>query len=154
MSLKARPLSFQPMRPRLAPARQPQPRRPAPLRRLPRPPPKLNRPRPPLLPRLRPLPRQPRPPPHRRRPPTQHPRRLPRPPPTHPPPTQRRPPRPRRPTSGERALPASALGVFFALTSAIVWGSGDFSGGVATRRSSQYYVLALSALSGIVLLAA
>jgi drug/metabolite transporter (DMT)-like permease len=51
-------------------------------------------------------------------------------------------------------FPASALGVFFALTSAAVWGSGDFSGGVATRRGSQYHVLALSALSGIVLLAA
>src|SRR5262245_46212347 len=33
--------------------------------------------------------------------------------------------------------------------SALVWGSGDFSGGVATRRSGQLEVLALSALSGI-----
>src|SRR5579859_56461 len=150
MSLKARPLSFPPMRRRLALVRRPRRRRPATLR----PPPKLNRPRLHPLPRLLPLPRQPHPP----RPPlTQRPWPLPRlpwRPPTHPPLTQHRPPRPRRPTSGERALPASALGVFFALTSAIVWGSGDFSGGVATRRSSQYYVLALSALSGIVLLGA
>jgi drug/metabolite transporter (DMT)-like permease len=51
-------------------------------------------------------------------------------------------------------LPATVLGVIFALTSAAVWGSGDFSGGVATRRGSQYHVLVLSALSGIVLLAA
>ncbi len=51
-------------------------------------------------------------------------------------------------------MPSTILGVFFALTSAVVWGSGDFSGGVATRRGSQYHVLALSALSGIVLLAA
>src|SRR5688500_4548368 len=36
--------------------------------------------------------------------------------------------------------------------SAIVWGSGDFSGGVATRRSGQLEVLALSALSGIAML--
>ncbi len=51
-------------------------------------------------------------------------------------------------------MPATALGIFFALTSAAVWGSGDFSGGFATRRSSQYHVLALSAFSGIVLLVA
>jgi drug/metabolite transporter (DMT)-like permease len=34
----------------------------------------------------------------------------------------------------------------------MVWGSGDFVGGAATRRSHQFQVLALSALSGIVLL--
>jgi len=33
-----------------------------------------------------------------------------------------------------------------------VWGSGDFAGGVAARRSHQFQVLALSALSGIVML--
>ena len=44
------------------------------------------------------------------------------------------------------------LGVFFALASALVWGSGDFSGGLATRRASQFHVLALSAFSGVVLL--
>jgi drug/metabolite transporter (DMT)-like permease len=46
-------------------------------------------------------------------------------------------------------LPANILGIVFALTSALVWGSGDFSGGFATRKTSQYQVLALSALSGI-----
>jgi drug/metabolite transporter (DMT)-like permease len=46
------------------------------------------------------------------------------------------------------------IGVLFALTSAIVWGGADFSGGFATRRSSQYQVLALSALSGLVMLGA
>ncbi len=51
-------------------------------------------------------------------------------------------------------MPSTVLGVVFALTSAIVWGSGDFSGGFASRRASQYHVLALSALSGIVLLVA
>jgi drug/metabolite transporter (DMT)-like permease len=46
------------------------------------------------------------------------------------------------------------LGVIFALTSAAVWGSGDFSGGQATRRSNQYQVLMLAAISGMVLLLA
>ena len=46
-------------------------------------------------------------------------------------------------------MPANLLGIVFALTSALVWGSGDFSGGFATRKTSQYQVLAISALSGI-----
>jgi len=45
-----------------------------------------------------------------------------------------------------------SLGILLALISAMVWGSGDFVGGAATRRSHQFQVLALSALSGIVLL--
>lgn len=49
-------------------------------------------------------------------------------------------------------LPVNFLGIFLALTSAFVWGSGDFSGGLATRRSHQFHVLALSTLSGIVVL--
>jgi drug/metabolite transporter (DMT)-like permease len=49
-------------------------------------------------------------------------------------------------------IPADLLGVLFALISAFVWGSGDFSGGLATRRSSQFHVLALAALSGILML--
>ena len=44
------------------------------------------------------------------------------------------------------------LGITLALTSALVWGAGDFSGGFATRRAHQYQVLALSALSGIIIL--
>jgi len=51
-------------------------------------------------------------------------------------------------------VPTSLLGALFALTSALVWGSGDFSGGVATRRASQFQVLALSAVSGILVLIA
>lgn len=47
---------------------------------------------------------------------------------------------------------ADVLGILFALTSAAVWGGGDFSGGMAARRSSQFHVLALSALSGVLLL--
>jgi drug/metabolite transporter (DMT)-like permease len=48
--------------------------------------------------------------------------------------------------------PASLLGVLFALTSAAVWGGGDFTGGLATRRSSQFHVLALASLSGMAVL--
>jgi drug/metabolite transporter (DMT)-like permease len=51
-------------------------------------------------------------------------------------------------------LPPNLLGVIFALTSAAVWGSGDFSGGLAARKSHQYQVLMLAALSGIVVLIA
>jgi drug/metabolite transporter (DMT)-like permease len=36
----------------------------------------------------------------------------------------------------------------------VVWGSGDFAGGFAARRSHQFQVLALSALSGITMLLA
>jgi drug/metabolite transporter (DMT)-like permease len=47
-----------------------------------------------------------------------------------------------------------STGVLLALVSALVWGSGDFVGGVATRRSHQFQVLGLSALSGMVMLTA
>lgn len=50
------------------------------------------------------------------------------------------------------SLPVSFLGIVFALTSACVWGGGDFCGGLAARRNNQFQVLVLSALSGIVLL--
>ena len=43
-------------------------------------------------------------------------------------------------------------GLLSALASAIVWGSGDFPGGIAARRSTQYQVVALAALSGLVAL--
>jgi drug/metabolite transporter (DMT)-like permease len=46
------------------------------------------------------------------------------------------------------------LGIICALTSAVVWGSGDFCGGQATRRHGPFQVLVLSAGSGIVLLVA
>jgi uncharacterized membrane protein len=46
------------------------------------------------------------------------------------------------------------IGVLLALTSAFVWGSGDFTGGYASRRSSPFYVLVISALSGLVVLIA
>jgi drug/metabolite transporter (DMT)-like permease len=44
------------------------------------------------------------------------------------------------------------LGVVFALTSALVWGSGDFNGGLAARRSNHFQVVALASVSGIVVL--
>ncbi len=49
-------------------------------------------------------------------------------------------------------LPTNLIGIFFAITSAAVWGSGDFSGGQATRKSHQYQVLMLAAFSGMVVL--
>jgi drug/metabolite transporter (DMT)-like permease len=48
--------------------------------------------------------------------------------------------------------PTNLLGVLMAFTSALVWGSSDFTGGMATRRRDQYQVLVLSALSGLVVL--
>jgi drug/metabolite transporter (DMT)-like permease len=47
-----------------------------------------------------------------------------------------------------------SVGVILALLSAMVWGSGDFVGAAATRRSHQFQVLGLSALSGMVMLTA
>ena len=44
------------------------------------------------------------------------------------------------------------LGVLLALTSAFVWGSGDFSGGFATRKNTPFQILAITALSGTFLL--
>ena len=49
-------------------------------------------------------------------------------------------------------LPPNILGVILALASAATWGSGDFSGGLATRKSNRYQVLMLAALSGMVVL--
>jgi drug/metabolite transporter (DMT)-like permease len=48
--------------------------------------------------------------------------------------------------------PTNIIGILFAITSAVVWGSGDFSGGQAARKSHQYQVLMLAALSGMVVL--
>ena len=49
---------------------------------------------------------------------------------------------------------ANLLGILFALTSAFVWGGGDFTGGIATRRNSPFQTLVLSAFSGLALLSA
>jgi len=50
-------------------------------------------------------------------------------------------------------LASNLIGIFSAVASAVSWGSGDFSGGQATRKSHQYQVLILAASSGIVFLA-
>ena len=44
------------------------------------------------------------------------------------------------------------LGILLAISSALVWGSGDFCGGRAATKSDPFQVLALAGLSGIVLL--
>lgn len=45
-------------------------------------------------------------------------------------------------------LPADLIGILSGLTSAIVWGGGDFLGGLATRRIHQFQVVVLAALTG------
>jgi drug/metabolite transporter (DMT)-like permease len=47
---------------------------------------------------------------------------------------------------------SGSLGVIVALLAALVWGSGDYVGGRATRGRHPYQVLALVSLSGLVLL--
>lgn len=44
------------------------------------------------------------------------------------------------------------LGITMAFVSALVWGSADFTGGMATRRRDQYQVVLLSGVSGLALL--
>lgn len=55
----------------------------------------------------------------------------------------------RSPAENDRS---AHIGIVLALTSALIWGSGDFAGGLATRRGGQFEVLALAALSGIAIL--
>ncbi len=43
-------------------------------------------------------------------------------------------------------------GIILALIAALFWGSGDFSGGYATRKASPFQVLALSAIAGVTVL--
>lgn len=44
------------------------------------------------------------------------------------------------------------FGILFALMSAAMWGGGDFSGGLATRRMSQFQALTAGAVSGLAIL--
>jgi drug/metabolite transporter (DMT)-like permease len=44
--------------------------------------------------------------------------------------------------------------ILFGLASAISWGAGDFSGGIATKRSNVYGVVLISQIIGTVLLIA
>ena len=46
-------------------------------------------------------------------------------------------------------IPSSLVGVMLAVASALVWGSGDFAGGLAARKLSPYQVTAAAALSGL-----
>lgn len=46
------------------------------------------------------------------------------------------------------------VGALLALGSAVVWGGGDFAGGLATRRGHPFQILLLSASSGVVMLGA
>ena len=54
---------------------------------------------------------------------------------------------------GSEMVTPHIIGVIFALTSAVVWGTGDFSGGMATRIQNQFQVLFLMTIPGIVMLA-
>lgn len=45
---------------------------------------------------------------------------------------------------------AATLSILFGLTSAVVWGAGDFSGGVATKRNDVYTVVFFGHLVGLV----
>ena len=49
---------------------------------------------------------------------------------------------------------AHTIGVLLALGSAVAWGTGDFAGGMTTRRYSQYQVLVISGSSGLAILTA
>jgi len=51
---------------------------------------------------------------------------------------------------GSEMISPHIIGVICALMSAVVWGTGDFSGGVATRSHNQFQVLFLMSLPGIV----
>jgi drug/metabolite transporter (DMT)-like permease len=50
-------------------------------------------------------------------------------------------------------FPTQLIGVISALGSAAVWGSGDFAGGVASRRNAPVFVLMLSSITGLAVLA-
>lgn len=49
-------------------------------------------------------------------------------------------------------FPPESVGILAALTSAVVWGSGDFAGGLAARRNTPIHVLMLASLSGLLIL--
>lgn len=51
-------------------------------------------------------------------------------------------------------LGAEALAVIYGLASAVTWGAGDFSGGLAVKKANPYSVVAISQGTGLVLLLA
>jgi drug/metabolite transporter (DMT)-like permease len=50
-------------------------------------------------------------------------------------------------------MSAGAIGLSLGLASAVVWGSADFAGGVATRRAHPFQVLVLISISGCAVMA-
>jgi drug/metabolite transporter (DMT)-like permease len=51
-------------------------------------------------------------------------------------------------------LPSQLLGIISAITSAAIWGAGDFAGGYASRRISPYQALAATSLVGMLIFVA
>jgi drug/metabolite transporter (DMT)-like permease len=49
-------------------------------------------------------------------------------------------------------LPANIIGIVFGLLSAAVWGAGDYTGGISTRKFNSLAVLVVSAFTGLLLL--
>lgn len=47
-------------------------------------------------------------------------------------------------------IPAQLLGVLSAMASAVIWGTGDYAGGYASRRNAPVFVLMLASLSGLI----
>jgi drug/metabolite transporter (DMT)-like permease len=46
-------------------------------------------------------------------------------------------------------MPDNLLGLIFGLSSALIWGGGDFSGGLATRKLNAFQALAITSLIGL-----
>src|SRR3972149_9126180 len=59
---------------------------------------------------------------------------------------------PSPPAEGKTMIPSNPLGILSGLASALVWGTGDFVGGVAARRATLFGVVALSAAASVVLM--
>jgi drug/metabolite transporter (DMT)-like permease len=51
-------------------------------------------------------------------------------------------------------LPSQIIGSLFAIASALSWGGGDFTGGLAMRRGRQFHTLVVSMVAGLVVLIA
>ncbi|MCE1253901.1 MAG: EamA family transporter, partial [Anaerolineae bacterium] len=49
-------------------------------------------------------------------------------------------------------LTSNLTGIILALVAAATWGGGDFSGGLASRRSNLFQVLFITSVTGIILL--
>ncbi len=49
-------------------------------------------------------------------------------------------------------MPATSLAIIYGLASAIIWGAGDFSGGLATKRNNVYIVVLIGHAVGLALM--